>query len=102
MYAVTDYQSHSNFLQWVAGRTGGIPQHLLSMLSWAGNEICPDSTDGKHHAASCIREGNDGVHYRYVCNYCGETYTATEHEVSDAYNDHVTSLPAEEYGSDAS
>lgn len=83
----------------MAGRAGGIPQRLLSMLSWAGNEICPDSPDGKHHAASCIREENDGVHYRCVCNYCGELYTATEREVSDAYNGYVASLPAEEYDS---
>lgn len=96
--ARADYQSNSNFFQWVAQTTGGIPQHILGYLSGPVAEVCPESDDAKHHAASCVWDGVAG-HFICTCDYCGDTFIATKTEVSSAYQTSIHDLPATTYKS---
>ena len=84
------YVSRSNFWQWIAGETGGIYQKIVGNIT--GDAVCPDSQDGKHHASSYVYDSDNG-HYQCICDYCGETFTATATNMQDAYTDYVDNLP---------
>lgn len=95
--ARADYQSSSNIWQWIAENTGSIPQHILGNITTLS--VCPESSDAKHHAASCVWDGVAG-HYVCTCDVCGQTFIATYSDVANAYDNYVNDLPSKSINSD--
>ncbi len=59
---------------------------------------CPNSADGQHHSDSYFEDRENG-YYTSVCVHCGKTFTAHASDLSAAYDDYVTTLPATGYDS---
>lgn len=88
----TEYVSGDSFYNWIAS-SSGIMQKLLGYLSF-GNEVCPKSEDGYHHASSCVHDSESG-YYTCICQYCGGAFKAYAKDLSTAYDNYVSSLPAQ-------
>lgn len=86
----TEYVSPSTFVTWIAGKSE-IAQQILSHLSF---DVCSISEDGHHHASSYVWD-DIGGYYDCICQYCGNFFFAREKDLADAYDDYVSSLPAQ-------
>lgn len=92
----TEYVSKDNFFNWIAGN-GGIAQKIVGYIN-SYPYTCTQSDDGYHHASSYLSERGDG-YYWCICQHCGETFKAYAKDLSDAYDNYVSSLPATGYNS---
>lgn len=87
-----EYKSRSTFYSWLAEK-GGVLQDFAGFLS--GNQTCPNSSDGYHHASSFQKSagGTTGL-YDCICRDCGHYFTAYETDLQAAYSSYVSDLPA--------
>ena len=95
----------SKYLKWVydtSSTVGGVPGLFSKLLATGlSRDLCGSSSDGLHHGNLTGRMPTMGgkIMYEAKCNYCGDPFFIEDAQVSDAYTDYVSTLPASGYDS---
>lgn len=88
--AETTYTTNNTFWQWLDDAPfGALTHHVLGYI--VSDEVCPKSSDSKHHAASTTGVSSDG-YYTCVCENCGQEFTSSN-KAQEAYTDYTSTLP---------
>lgn len=98
-YAVTDeYTSTGTFWSSLKEKwwLGLGPKFLIGQLA---DSACSESPDSRHHGSLKTYAQNSDGSYTAICNYCSADFPVYDADLSAAYDDYVTTLPAQGYTS---
>lgn len=98
-YAVTDeYTSTGTFWSSLKNKwfLGPGTKFLIGQLA---DSACSESPDSRHHGSLKTYAQNSDGSYTAICNYCSAEFLVYDADLSAAYNDYVTTLPAAGYTS---
>lgn len=81
---------------------GGVPAILAKLvIPGLSADICGSSDDGLHHGAltgdSAVIKGQQT--YKAKCKYCNSVFFVSDAQISTAYSNYVSTLPAQGYDS---
>ena len=99
-YAVSDmYTSTGTFWQAVANKWFFNGTVIPTIIGTFSDEVCSESADKKHHGSLKSYEQNSDKSYTAICNFCSSEFSVFDADLSAAYDDYVSTLPASGFNS---